>query len=100
VAGYGAMFYPGHPSVGESGSRFSITNISANSKPKSERLEMECKGPVPNRLMQKTPENPPHCHVPLIIFLSLRSFQIVEKPGSFCFDVQNALISKDHFASF
>jgi hypothetical protein len=28
------------PRLGESGSRFSITNISANSKPKSERLEM------------------------------------------------------------
>jgi hypothetical protein len=28
------------PRLGESGSRFSITNISANTKPKSERLEI------------------------------------------------------------
>jgi hypothetical protein len=39
--------------LGESGSRFSIMNISANSKPKSEQLEMKCKGPMPNRFMQK-----------------------------------------------
>jgi hypothetical protein len=37
------------PRLAESGSRFSITNISANSKP----------------ISAKTPENPPHCHVPL-----------------------------------
>jgi hypothetical protein len=48
--------------VGES---FLITNISKNSKLKSERLETLCKGPMPNRFMQKTPENPPHCRVPL-----------------------------------
>jgi hypothetical protein len=29
--------------LGESGSRFSMTNISSNSKPKSERLEKKCK---------------------------------------------------------
>ncbi len=31
----------------------SNTNISANSKPKSERLEWYCKGPMPNWFMQK-----------------------------------------------
>ncbi len=31
---------------GESGSRFSLTNISENSKPKSERLETQRKGPM------------------------------------------------------
>ena len=34
------------------GSRFSNTNISANSKPKSEQLKMQCKGPRPKRFMQ------------------------------------------------
>jgi hypothetical protein len=29
---------------------------SANSKPKSEWLKMECEGPMPNRFMQKTPK--------------------------------------------
>jgi hypothetical protein len=32
-------FLKENPRVGESGSRFSITNIMANSKPKAERLE-------------------------------------------------------------
>jgi hypothetical protein len=36
--------------VGES---FSIKNISVNSKPKLERLETQCKGPMPYRFMQK-----------------------------------------------
>jgi hypothetical protein len=31
------------------GSRFSITNNSANSKPKSERFEKLCKGLIPNK---------------------------------------------------
>jgi hypothetical protein len=39
------------------GSRFSNTNISANSRPKSERLEGYCKGPMPNRFMQKHRKN-------------------------------------------
>ncbi len=47
------------------GSRFLIMNISANSKPKAERLERQCKGSMRNQFLQKTPENPPHCHVPL-----------------------------------
>ncbi len=53
------------PRLGEQGSRFSITNISANSKPKSERLERQCKASMRIQFMQKTPENPPYCHVPL-----------------------------------
>jgi hypothetical protein len=43
------------PRLGESGSRFSITNISANRKPKLERLEMQCKEPTPNRFLKKNP---------------------------------------------
>ncbi len=38
--------------LGESGSRFSITNISANSTPKAERLERYCKGSMRNQFLQ------------------------------------------------
>jgi hypothetical protein len=41
------------PRLAESGRRFSITNISANSKPKSERLERYCKGSMRNLFLQK-----------------------------------------------
>ncbi len=45
-------------------SRFSNTNISANSKLKSEQLEKSCKGLMRNQFLQKPhAENPPHCHV-------------------------------------
>ncbi len=51
--------------LGDSGSRFSITNISENLKSKSERLELWCKGLCRIGLC-KNLRNPPHCHVPLI----------------------------------
>ncbi len=38
--------------LAESGSRFSITNISANSKPKAERLERYCKGSMRTQFLQ------------------------------------------------
>ncbi len=41
------------PRLGESESRFQITNISANSEPNSERLERQCKGLIRNRFLQK-----------------------------------------------
>ena len=41
------------PRLGELGSRFSITNISANSKPKAERLERQCKGSMRTQFLQK-----------------------------------------------
>ncbi len=41
------------PRLTDTGSRFSNTNISASSKPKSEQLEMKCKGPRPKQFMQK-----------------------------------------------
>jgi hypothetical protein len=41
------------PRITDAGSRFLIMNISKNSKPKSESLEWQCKGPMPNRFMHK-----------------------------------------------
>ncbi len=50
------------------GSRFSNTNISANSKPWGTHEEP---------ISAKTPENPPHCHVPL-------SSLGIEEPRAIC----------------
>ncbi len=44
------------PRFGELGSCFSVTNIFANSKRKSEQLEMQCKGLMRNRFLQKPRE--------------------------------------------
>ncbi len=48
------------------GSRFWITNISANTKSKSKRLRSLCKGPMPYRLMQTKSKKPVNSHFPLI----------------------------------
>jgi hypothetical protein len=41
-----------NPRLAKSGSRFSITNISANSKPKSKGLRRWCKGSMRNQFLQ------------------------------------------------
>ncbi len=52
------------PRLGEWGSRFSNTNISTNLKPKSNGSKRSVRA-YAKPVYAKTPENPPHCHVPL-----------------------------------